>query len=241
MVSSRDEYYYIIFTENMLLNLQEFGESLEVPEITEQNSSVPAGRRREESERRRRSILDAARACFGELGYARATVAAIAERAGVSNGLLYQFFRNKEHLLEVVLEEVIRDWVRAMVPREGAREHAAAAALEGMFRRSVEFCRNNPLLPALLSRDRALQLQRIQLAGGDRVQAHRDLVASILHEGIASGEFRSDLDVPAVADVICQLQADYSGRAYRHDPEYPDSPELIDAAVRFVHDAVRAS
>ena len=74
----------------------------------------------------------------------------IAEEAGVSNGLLYQFFESKGHLLQVVLEEVIRDWVRAMVPREEPGERTASQALEGMFRRSVAFCRSNPLLPALL-------------------------------------------------------------------------------------------
>lgn len=196
-------------------------------------------RRREASEERRQRVLEAARRCFGEQGFSGATVGDIARRAGVSNGLLYSFFRNKEHLFEVVLEEILRDWVRAMVPR-GVHE-SAGDTLEGMLRRSVEFCRSHPLLPALLRGDRALELPRMQSAGRDRVQPHRDLVASILRDGVESGEFSSDLDVPAVADVICQLQADYSGRAYRGDPAFPDSPEIIDAAVRFIRDAVTRS
>jgi TetR/AcrR family fatty acid metabolism transcriptional regulator len=195
--------------------------------------------RRAASEQRRRRILDAARSCFGAAGFAGATVGAIAERAGVSNGLLYQFFRNKEQLFEVVLREIIGDWVRAMLPREAAHE-TASRALEGMFRRSVEFCREHPLLPALLLGDAELQLSRIREAGRDRVQPHRDLVASILRRGIEAGEFKRDLDVASVADLICQLQADYSARAYRRDPRYPDSPALIDAAIRFILDAVRA-
>jgi TetR/AcrR family fatty acid metabolism transcriptional regulator len=195
--------------------------------------------RRAASEQRRRRILDAARSCFGAAGFAGATVGAIAERAGVSNGLLYQFFRNKEQLFEVVLREIIGDWVRAMLPREAAHE-TASRALEGMFRRSVEFCREHPLLPALLRGDEELQLSRIREAGRDRVQPHRELVASILRRGIEAGEFKPDLDVASVADVICQLQADYSARAYRRDPRYPDSPALIDAAIRFILDAVRA-
>lgn len=199
----------------------------------------PAAPRRRGSEERRRRILDAARSCFGEAGYAGTTVAAVARRAGVSNGLLYQFFENKDHLLQRVLEEVIRDWVRAMLPRETPDGRGAAASLETMFRRSVEFCRSNPLLPALLSRDQTLQLERVRLAGAARVQPHRDVVASILRDGIASGEFRADLDVSSVADVICQLQSDYSSRAYRHEPNFPDTPELIDATVRFILDAVR--
>jgi AcrR family transcriptional regulator len=206
--------------------------------------SVPAekldsGRRQAGSQRRRRQILAAARACFGEAGFAGATVSAIAERAGVSNGLLYQFFRNKEHLFEVVLREIIGDWVRAMLPRDAAQE-APSRALDGMFRRSVEFCRAHPLLPALLRGDEGLQLSRIREAGRDRVQPHRDLVASILRRGIEAGEFKADLDVASVADLICQLQADYSARAYRRDPRYPDSPAIIDAATRFILDAVRA-
>jgi AcrR family transcriptional regulator len=194
------------------------------------------GTRRLESERKRQRILESARRCFGDRGFAGATVAAIAADAGVSNGLLYQFFRNKEDLFAVVLSEVIRDWVRAMVPRD---ESSAAEALEAMFRRSVEFCRSHPLLPALMTRDRALQLGRFGDPGATRVEPHRELVASILRRGIESDEFREDLEVASVADLICQLQADYSSRAYRRDPRFPADPALIDAAVRFIHQAVR--
>jgi AcrR family transcriptional regulator len=198
-----------------------------------------AGRRREASERRRQSILDAARTCFGRDGYAGATVARIAEEARVSNGLLYQFFRNKDELLEVVLKEVVRDWVRALVPREHEREQPALA-LEQMFRRSVEFCATNPLLPALLSSDPSLQLQRISVAAEGRLDAHRELIASILERGIELGEFQADLDVGSVADLISQLTADYSRRAYVPNPDFPVTPKIVDAGVRFILDAVRA-
>lgn len=189
------------------------------------------------SERRRQRILLAARECFGELGFAGATVTAIARRAGVSNGLLYQFFRNKEQLLTVVLDEVVRDWVRAMLPRDS---QTATEALEHMLRESIAFCGSNPLLPALVNNEDALQLHRFSAATSDRVQPHRDLVASILRRGIAAGEFRADLDVASTADLICQLQGHYSGRAYRRDPQFPLTPALIDAAVRFIQEAVRA-
>ena len=199
------------------------------------------GKRRQQSEERRQRVLEAARACFGRLGFGGATVEAIAADAGVSNGLLYQFFRGKEHLFEVVVEDVVRDWVRAMVPRDPAGGALSPSGkLEHLLRRSVEFCRTNPLLPALLTGDELLQLERLGLKGFGRVEAHRELVGSILREGIDQGEFRSDLDVPAVADLICQLHNDYSSRAYRHDPQYRADAQLIDAAVRFIADAVRS-
>jgi AcrR family transcriptional regulator len=209
------------------------------PQVPAAAETLEAPTRKAGSEQRRLRILEAARACFGEAGFAGATIYAIAQRAGVSNGLLYQFFRSKEHLFEVVLREIIADWGRALVARDEGEE-SASRALEGMFRRSVEFCRRHPLLPALLREDQGLQLSRMRSAGRDRVQPHRDLVASLLRRGIEAGEFKRDLDVPAVADVICQLQAEYSARAYRRDASYPDSPAIIDAAIRFILDAVRA-
>ena len=201
---------------------------------------VPASRRWEESQQRRQRILEAARSCFGRLGFGGGTVEAIASQAGVSTGLLYQFFRSKQHLFEVVVEEVIRDWVRAIVA--GDESLTPTRRLEVMFRNSVEFCRGNPLLPALLTRDRLLQLHRLgaERGGLDRIDAYRDLVARVLRDGVEAGEFRDDLEIPSVADLVCQLHTDYSSRAYRRDPQFPANPELIDAGVRFIHDAVRA-
>jgi hypothetical protein len=79
------------------------------------------------------------------------------------------------------------------------------------------------------------------VAAGDRVQPHRDLVARLLSQGIEAGEFRRELDVTATSDVICQLQTDYSGRAYRNDDRFPDDPRIIDAAVQLIHKAVGTS
>ena len=132
---------------------------------TQEISPAPPSRRQAESERKRTRILEAAQACLGELGYARATVGEIARRADVSNGLLYQFFKNKEALFEEVLESILREWVREMVPRP---EESAGKALEGMFRRSVAFCRTHPLLPAFLRDDpEALRLVEGETNGAD--------------------------------------------------------------------------
>jgi AcrR family transcriptional regulator len=201
------------------------------------NIETTGDARKLRSEQRRQRILEAARDCFGEAGFAGATVTAVARRAGVSNGLLYQFFRNKEHMLAVVLEDVVRDWVRAMLPRD---DQSAAEALEHMLRGSIDFCRSNPLLPALVNNEDTLQLHRFAAVTSNRVQPHRDLVASILRRGGESGEFRADLDVDSSADLICQLHGHYAGRAYQRDPLFPLTPELVDAAVRFIFEAVAA-
>ena len=47
---------------------------------------------------REQQILDAAVAEFGERGYAHASMAAIAQRAGMSKPLVYEYFGSKEGL-----------------------------------------------------------------------------------------------------------------------------------------------
>ncbi|PWV77263.1 DNA-binding transcriptional regulator, AcrR family [Prauserella marina] len=54
--------------------------------------------------RRMEQIADAAAEVFAEAGYAKATTNAIAARAGVSPGTLYQFFANKEAIAETLAQ-----------------------------------------------------------------------------------------------------------------------------------------
>lgn len=198
------------------------------------------GQRQEQSQQRRERIMEAARQVFASQGFAKTTVEAIASRAGVSNGLLYKFFRGKEHLFQEVVSSVVRDWVRAFVPDED-EELTPTKKLEAMFLRSVDFCRSHPLLPAVLTGEESLELERIGNPNRGRVYAHRDLLASVLRDGMKSGEFRADLDVESAADIIQQLHIDYSSRAYRRDAEFPSNDELIGGVLRFVHESVKAA
>jgi len=60
-------------------------------------------RRQARGLKRMAAILDAAEEVITEVGYAEATTNAIAARAGMSPGSLYQFFRNKEEILDGLL------------------------------------------------------------------------------------------------------------------------------------------
>ncbi|PXY30167.1 hypothetical protein BAY59_13190 [Prauserella coralliicola] len=64
----------------------------------------PERKRQERGRRRMEQLADAAAEVFAETGYAKATTNAIAARAGVSPGTLYQFFANKEAIAEVLAQ-----------------------------------------------------------------------------------------------------------------------------------------
>ena len=55
-------------------------------------------------EDRRDQIIDAAMQVFAQKGFTRATNKDIAREAGITPGLIYYYFENKEALLTAILE-----------------------------------------------------------------------------------------------------------------------------------------
>lgn len=74
--------------------------------------SAAEARRQSRGLRRVEAILDAAAQTFAEVGYDEATTAAIAARAGVSPGSLYQFFPNKEAMVHALATRYTEDLLR---------------------------------------------------------------------------------------------------------------------------------
>jgi AcrR family transcriptional regulator len=56
-------------------------------------------------EDRREQILDAAMRAFAHKGFTRATNKDIAQEAGITAGLIYHYFENKEAVLKAIIEE----------------------------------------------------------------------------------------------------------------------------------------
>ena len=90
----------------------------------------------ERSQRRVRSILDATAQLLAEVGYEHVTTSAIANRAGISVGSLYQFFANKEAVMQGLAElylEELRARTSALFPPD-----AVYAPLEVLVGRLVD-------------------------------------------------------------------------------------------------------
>ena len=79
--------------------------------------------------RRRAQLTRAAIACFSERGYHPTTIRDVAERAGVSIGLVYQYIGDKEDLLFMALQEVLDSYM-GQIP----------LALEGVVDPLQRFC-----------------------------------------------------------------------------------------------------
>ena len=86
---------------------------------------------------RRDSILDAARDAFARAGFEGTSIADIARRAGVSDGLVYRYFTSKRDLLNAVLTAF---YERTMVDLEliAAREAPFETRFHDLIRRHIE-------------------------------------------------------------------------------------------------------
>jgi AcrR family transcriptional regulator len=82
-------------------------------------ATKPPGRRSRTS-RRRREVLDAALACFTELGFTATTMADVCRRARASVGSVYHHFKSKEQLAGALFLEGLRDYQHGLL-RELAR------------------------------------------------------------------------------------------------------------------------
>src|SRR5512136_1019993 len=61
---------------------------------------------------KRRRILDAAVGVFARKGYFAARVSDVASKAGVADGTIYLYFRNKEDILVRLFDEVMSEHVQ---------------------------------------------------------------------------------------------------------------------------------
>ena len=77
---------------------------------------APPVRRRLTAEARKRSILEAARRAFTETGDMNGTtIRVIAERGGISEGVIYRHFESKDQLFFEAIVEPLREAVDALV------------------------------------------------------------------------------------------------------------------------------
>lgn len=102
-------------------------------------------------ERRVAKLLEAAEAIIAHAGYERATMSAIAEKAGASIGSLYQFFPNKASITQALRTEYAKQFDSMYA---SLAQHAATLSPEALVKHlidlTVHFLDTHPALPALL-------------------------------------------------------------------------------------------
>jgi AcrR family transcriptional regulator len=102
-------------------------------------------------ERRVASLLRAAACELAESGYDSATMSSIAERAGSSIGSLYQFFPNKESVVEALRSQYVKEIEKLWASVAADAKHLTPEELVSRLVRSqIEFAEGHPGFLALI-------------------------------------------------------------------------------------------
>ena len=162
---------------------------------------------------RRRQILEAALEVFTQKGFNAANVSDVAARAGVSQGTIYWYFESKEDLLSQVFLSFFDDFGQGTLqaleqcPTATEKLRALGRAMvdlagmaEGLFTLFLEFWASSA------------RRQEVGQIWTDLLVDYKDLVASVIEEGVQSGEFR-----PVDAgQLVWAMLAAYDGLAAYH-------------------------
>lgn len=154
-----------------------------------------SGRR---SDARWSEILEGAAAVFARRGYAQTTIEDIADQVGINRATLYYYVGTKEELLVALLDgpiETLRTRLEEVAGRSLPARDKLVAALREYSRTMAEV----PALFIFLSENAHRVMDGPE---ADRIRSNADrygrVLARIIADGAANGEFRSDIDAQTV-------------------------------------------
>ncbi len=177
-------------------------------------NGVPGDTRSVTSSARRRQIIDAAIAVIAESGYARASFARIAERAGLSSTRFISYhFKGKSDLVAAVVQDVTTG-IGLYVGERVQAETTAAGMLRSYIEAVVGYI-DEHRAPMVALTEVMLNADAYDVIEGD--EAAIGHLEAILREGQESGEFR-DFD-PVVMATAVQRSVDGLPFALRMNPD----------------------
>ena len=152
-------------------------------------------------EQRVLEILRVAREAFRDSGYEGTTVAEIAARLGVVEGLIYKHFDSKRALLNRVLEHwyegLYEDYAHSLSGIRGYRQQ-----LRYLIWRHVRTLGDDPQTCRLVLKEVRAEPNYLDSELRQMNRRYTHLLVEVLQSGIRHGDFRQDLPLPLVRDMV---------------------------------------
>lgn len=143
-----------------------------------------------------RRITEAALEVLAEAGASAFSVAEVAERSGVAKTSIYRRFPTRDALLLGALERLNDDL--PAVPEGGSARDRLVVLLGGIRRRSPGSLHGRLMLQVAATQDPRLA----QLVYERVILPRQRVLCDVVREGMASGEFRADLDLDSVVPAL---------------------------------------
>ena len=143
-------------------------------------------------------IITAAAKVFQTKGYHAASVQDIADEVGILKGSLYHHFESKEELLYLIVKEPIAGLYETVGEILASEAPAAEKLRRAILAHLEAFHRHHPHLFVYLRETEDLK-RRFRATTQLSPKTYERFWQQILREGMKTGEFRADLDVPVIS------------------------------------------
>ncbi|MGN1385521.1 MAG: TetR/AcrR family transcriptional regulator [Bacillus sp. (in: firmicutes)] len=148
-----------------------------------------------------KQIIDAAVIVIAEYGYHQAQVSKIAKQAGVADGTIYLYFKNKEDILISLFQEKMSEFVEK-IEDEVAGVHSASEKLSLLINKHFDILASDPYLAIVTQLELRQSNKELRLKINAVLKGYLALIDSILKEGMANGEFKLDLNYKLARQMI---------------------------------------
>ncbi|SOC02933.1 TetR family transcriptional regulator [Ureibacillus xyleni] len=148
-----------------------------------------------------KQIIDAAVIAIAENGYHQAQVSKIAKQAGIADGTIYLYFKNKEDILISVFEEKMGVFIENLqeIIKNG---ESSTEKLSRMIENHFTVLANDRHLATVTQLELRQSSKELRLKINSVLKEYLKLLDEILIEGMVNGEFNPNMDVRIARQMV---------------------------------------
>ncbi|MBL4951187.1 TetR/AcrR family transcriptional regulator [Neobacillus sp. OS1-32] len=146
-------------------------------------------------------IIDAAVVAIAENGYHQAQVSKIAKQAGVADGTIYLYFKNKEDILISLFEEKMGTFIEKIEQMIAGKKTATEKLLK-MIETHFELLSADHHLAIVTQLELRQSNKDLRLKINDVLKGYLKVIDKILIEGKENGEFSNNLDIRLARQMV---------------------------------------
>lgn len=186
------------------------------------------------------AILDAALEVFAAKGFYEAKVSEIARAAGVADGTIYLYFKNKDDLLISLFEAKLEE-VNAGLRAELANVAGPQQRIERVIRYHLRRASEHPSLTAFMTVELRRSQKFMRSHAKAQLAAYLGQWEAIIEDGKAQGIFRADVGTGILKNLLFGA-LDHATMLWVNNPhrQTKDLDEVGDHLIALINRAVIA-
>ncbi|MBU8916679.1 TetR family transcriptional regulator [Bacillus sp. FJAT-29953] len=146
-------------------------------------------------------IIDAAVVVIAENGYHQAQVSKIAKQAGVADGTIYLYFKNKEDILISLFEEKMGSFIEK-IDEEIAGKETAAEKLLVLVETHFQLLSEDYRYAVVTQLELRQSNKELRMRINNVLKGYLQVIDKIIMEGKETGEFYDNLDVRLARQMV---------------------------------------